>query len=184
MFFAFVDFILFELESATGRSSQRKSHVSYCRGEGDALKLKVPTKADWGDLKADPEVRYGYKKFGGKTIEEALSMFVDDPIERGAELRFSTVRVVDYYVFCYVNHLLSPASEGHSDVASVFIGLVLNRLERYPSQFEQVFDEIFPAVERVADEQYFFDADPNIYGSFSFKRDEILALRAKRCAMR
>ena len=184
MFFAFVDFIFFELASAAGRSSQRKSHVSRRRGKGDALKLKVPTKADWGDLKVDPEVRYGYRKFGGKTIEQALPMFVDNPIERGAELRFSTVRVVDYYIFCYVNHLLSPASEGHSDVASVFIGLVLNRLERYPSQFERVFDEIFPAIERVADEQDFFDADTNIYGAFAFKRDEILALRAKRCITR
>jgi len=32
--------------------------------------LRVPTKKDWGDLN-DPEVRYGFKLFDGKTVAEA-----------------------------------------------------------------------------------------------------------------
>jgi hypothetical protein len=141
---------------------------------------KIPTKADWGDLGADPEVRYGYKKFGGTSVDEALRLFSDSPIERTAELRYSTVKVVDYYILCYVKHILSAESEGHCDFASVFIGLVLDRMQRFPDQFRKVFSDVLPAIQRVADEQSFFDADTDIYGSFAYKRDQILALRASR----
>jgi hypothetical protein len=143
-------------------------------------RLKVPTKTDWGDLGADPEVRYGYKKFGGKSVEEALPLFVASPVERTAELRYSTVTVVDYYILCYVKHVFSAGSEGHCDFASVFIGLVLDRMQRFPDQFKKVFPDLLPAIQRVADEQPFFDADTDIYGSFAYKRDQILALHASR----
>ncbi len=140
----------------------------------------IPRKIDWGDLDADMEVHYGYKKFGGKSVDEALPSFVDSPIERTAELRYSTVEVVDYYILCYVKHILSAKSEGHCDFASVFIGLVLDRMLRFPDQFKKVFPDVLRAIQRVADEQQFFDADTDIYGSFTYKRDEILALRASR----
>ena len=73
-------------------------------------KRRVPSREAWGDLKADPEVRYAHKLFSGKTIEEAAPLFVSNPIERAAELRFSPAPVFAYYVFCFVDFLVSAES--------------------------------------------------------------------------
>ena len=126
----------------------------------------IPTRADWGDLSKDPEIRYAWKLFGGKSIEDAAQLFIDNPIERGAEIRFCTTTVFSYYIFCFVDFLLSPSSSGESDVASCFIHLVRDRA-RDDKGFQPVLLELLPTIEDVASRQGFYGAEPGIYGSFS-----------------
>lgn len=135
--------------------------------------LAVPSREDWGDLGVDLEVEYGYKLFGGKTVEEALPLFVENPLERSAELHFAPGRVVAYYLFCYVSHLLSPGSAGEADMASTFLRLVGSAMQSSPHEIEAVWGYLGPAVAAVAERQAFYDADESIYGSFDRLRRDI-----------
>src|SRR6266702_6883801 len=102
------------------------------------MKKRIPDKAAWGDLNADPEVRYAFELFGGKSIEEALPLFRDFPIERAAELRFAPAQVFNYYIFCFANFLMSPEAEESSDAASCFLRLVRDRVESEPKEISPI----------------------------------------------
>ena len=141
-------------------------------------KHRVPPREAWGDLTADPEVRYAYKLFGGKTIDEAKPLFIANPIERAAELRFSPSRVFNYYVFCFVDFLLSPESEGEADAASCFLRLVLDKMRSDP-EVATIYPELKSAIDTVSERQTFYDADVDIYGSFVDLRHEIEAVHAR-----
>jgi hypothetical protein len=129
-----------------------------------------PTADDWGDLDVDPEVEYGYRLFGGKTTDEARPLFIENPMERAAELRFAPAAVVNYYIFCFVDHLLSPEGAGESDMASCFLRLVRDRMSSRAEDLDPIWDRLRPAMASVAERQPFYDADREIYGSF----DELL----------
>lgn len=135
-------------------------------------KLRIPTREEWGDLKADPEVRYAYKLFGGKSVDEVMDLFTIHPIERCAELRYSSIAVFRYYVQCFTKHLLSPESKGASDVASCFLHLVHDKLKK-DQEMAVVYPELRDAVSKVAEKQDFYEADTNIYGSFADLRSDI-----------
>ena len=141
-----------------------------------------PTSDDWGDLAVDPEVEYGFGLFGGKTIVEARPLFVENPMERAAELRYVPSAVFNYYVFCFVDRLLSAESKGESDMASCFLRLVRDRASSRPKDLEPIWDRLHPAVVHVAHAQAFYDADIDIYGSFPelLREIEAAAERQKR----
>jgi hypothetical protein len=96
-------------------------------------------------------------------------------MERAAELRFTPPRVFNYYVFCFVRHLLSSEGAGQSDMASCFLRLVRDRAEAQASTLSEVWDRLRPAVSEVAARQSFYDADVEIYGSFPDLRRDIEA---------
>ncbi len=133
----------------------------------------VPTREDWGDLNIDPEVESGYQLLGGKSREQVLPLFLENPLERAAELHFTPRAVFNYYVFCFVDHLLSPNSRGESDMASCFLRLVRGRAQTHPRHLEQVWADLWPAVATVAAQQAFYEADEAIYGSFATLAEEI-----------
>src|SRR5438309_502590 len=102
---------------------------------------RAPTRDEWGDL-SDLEIRYGHKLFGGKTIDEAIPLFIRNPIERSAELRRAPARVFNYYIFCFAEFLTSPESEGESDAASCFLRLVLDRVRSDPDSVTNIYPEL------------------------------------------
>jgi hypothetical protein len=141
---------------------------------------KPPTRGEWGDLKVDPEVKYAYRLFGGRTLAEAKALFVENPIERAAELHYAAAPVLNYYLFCFVEHLLSPESAGESDMASCFLRLVRHRMASRPEDLDPAWDRLRPAIATIAQRQAFYDADTNIYGSFLDLWREIETARERR----
>jgi len=139
---------------------------------------RAPTREAWGDLSADPEVKYAFELFGTKTVEEATPLFADNPIERAAELRFSPAPVFNYYVFCFASFLMTPKAQGEADAASCFLRLVRDRMRSDPKGIAGVYPELKPAIDAVSARQAFYDADENIYGSFLDLSHEIEALHA------
>lgn len=138
---------------------------------------QVPAREDWGDLKVDPELNDAYRRFGGKTVEEAMPLFAENPIERAAELRFTPTAVFSYYVYCFVDFLLSPDAKGAADAASCFLRLVRDRMRVDPSIVES-YAALRPAIDAVSERQAFYDADVDIYGAFADLRQEMDALHA------
>jgi hypothetical protein len=137
----------------------------------------APAREAWGILSVDPEVEYGYGLFGGKTAAEALPLFAENPMERAAELQFAPAAVFNYYIFCFVELLLSPQGAGESDMASCFLRLVRSRMASNGAELAPVWDRLEPAVTKVAQDQSFYDADASIYGSFAEMALEIAQLR-------
>jgi hypothetical protein len=132
----------------------------------------VPTREAWGDIASDLDVEYGFRMFGGKTIEEATPVFAENPIERASELSFTPAAVFNYYVFAFAAAALAPASKGESDLASCFLRLVRTRAVEQPAGLAKVWTRLHGAVASVSERQAFYDADADTYGSFTDLRHE------------
>jgi hypothetical protein len=139
------------------------------------MEQHVPTREEWGDLGIDLEVECAYKLFGGKTVNEAMPLFVENPIERTAELRFAAGAVFQYYIFCFAMHLMSPESADAADMASCFLRLVRDRASAEPTDVIKIWDQLGPVVTTVSKRQAFYDAGVSIYGSFLELKREIEA---------
>ena len=98
---------------------------------------------------------------------------VENPIERAAEIHFAPPAVFNYYVLCFANFLASPESYGDSDAASVFLNLVRTRIAEDPASLSNLYDDLKPYLDLVAERQLFYVADEAVYGNFSDLRDEI-----------
>lgn len=136
--------------------------------------MKIPTKHDWGDYKNDLDVKYAFKLYGGKSIEESMDYFINSPIERSSELEFAPFEIYKYYVNCFINYLMSENSADESDMASVFLRLARTMSEKWPNEFSRFYPRIEDAINFVADKQDFYDADYDIYGSFQDIKSDIL----------
>jgi hypothetical protein len=138
---------------------------------------QVPSREDWGDLNVDPELGHAYRLFGGKSVEEAMPLFAENPVERAAELRFTPTAVFNYYLFCFIDFLLSPGAAGAADAASCFLRLLRDRMRADPAVAEG-YPVLRPAIDAVSERQGFYDADVDIYGAFPDLRQEMEALHA------
>lgn len=136
-------------------------------------KIKVPDREDWGDHKVDSHLDAAYRLYAGKSVEDAIPYFVSDPFQQAQALRHATQAVFDYYVFCFSEYLTRPESAGESDMASVFMNLLVEKSEKDPQAFARIYRSLGPAVKAIAERQEFYDADWDIYGSFLEKRRAI-----------
>ena len=139
-----------------------------------ARQKKIPDKADWEGYEEDLDVRYFHTLAYGKTIEEVQLFFGEGrSIERMSELLFTPRRVFQYYVFSFAAYVMSGQAEGDPDSASPFLSLLEEREKRDPGSVSQIFLELEEVIDFVAAGQEYFDADPNIYGSFEERANRI-----------
>ena len=138
---------------------------------------EVPDETAWAGHEDDLEVQYAYHRYFGKTTDEVMYDFRDSVIERACELRFAPRPVFQYYVFAFVDLFASPGeSAEQSDCASVFLRLLCDREQRDPGSVAELYVELRPTVEHVANHQSFYDADLDIYGDFREHAAELAAL--------
>jgi hypothetical protein len=133
---------------------------------------RPPTREEWGDLKADLDVEFGFQEFGGKTIEEAVPLFAENPIERASELQFTPPVVFNYYIFAFGAAATAASSRGQADLASCFVRLVRDRAVEQPATLAVVWQQLLLLLVTVSELQSFYDADPNIHGSFPSLRQQ------------
>jgi hypothetical protein len=72
-----------------------------------------------------------------------------------------------YYVFAFVEYIRSSEAEGDSDAGSVFLRLLASREKKDPGSVKTIYSELRETVSFVAGNQEYFDAAPDIYGSFN-----------------
>lgn len=129
---------------------------------------QVPGAKEWAGYEADHDIRYARKLLGGKSISEAVGYFASGrSIERGHELRHMPRAAFQYYVFAFVAYLHSAEAVGDADAASVFLRLLLDREERDPGSVRSIYPELRQCVRFASGGQEYFEASPDIYGSFS-----------------
>lgn len=143
---------------------------------------QVPDHSAWAGYEADLEGRWTHRLLFGKSIDEVRYEFRDSAsIERSIELIRAPRAVFQYYVFAFVSIFESPVeSAGESDCASVFLRLLCNRERDDPGSVTEIYSELRPTVEHVANNQAFYDADLDIYGDFRDLAAELATLCAPR----
>jgi hypothetical protein len=78
-----------------------------------------------------------------------------------------------YYVFAFVEYIRSSEAEGDSDAGSVFLRLLASREKKDPGSVKTIYSELRETVNFVAANQEYFDASPDIYGSFNDLEAEV-----------
>lgn len=143
-------------------------------------KLQIPDEAAWEHHPEDLDWACARKVFFGKSLEQAMPLFLENPIERTDELRFMPRLPFQYYIRAYAAFLLSPQLQ-HCDepfsAASCFLGLLEDKLkERGGYLTPSLLHELLPAAEFVACNQQQLEADEDIFGNFAQQLQRIKAL--------
>ena len=131
-----------------------------------------PTREAWGDITSDLDVEFAFREFGGKTIEEAVPVFAENPIESASGLRFAPPAVFNYYILAFAEASVAADTRGQADLASAFVTLVRDRAVEQPATLAGLWERLRPALVSVAERQAFYGADVDVHGSFVQLRDE------------
>jgi hypothetical protein len=65
-----------------------------------------------------------------------------------------------------VEYIRSAQAREDSDAGSVFLRLLANREQKDPGSVKVIYPELRETVDFVSSNQEYFDASPDIYGSF------------------
>lgn len=139
--------------------------------------LPIPDQLDWYGYQDDLDVRYMHSLFFGRPIDEVVHYFKGSrAIERYSELLFAPRPVFQYYIQAFVKFLMSEQAVGESDAASPFLYLLEEREKKDPGSVKDIFASLAHCVDYVANNQAWFEADEDIYGSFEEKAGRIRVL--------
>lgn len=138
--------------------------------------MHIPTEADWRSEPWDLDIPYAYKHFLGKNLEEAFDLFVDNALCYQEDIMFMPAACFRYYLIAYTNYLLSEASKDDSDGASCFFGIIECRKDDIHKLEDLVVSQIRKTLERLRDNQAWYDADKEIYGRFQARSESCLKL--------
>lgn len=131
--------------------------------------MKVPNRSDWGDIdKKDLDANWAFKQFFGKSFTEAESMFQENAMYYQEDLQSMPSSPFNFYAPALAKYITSQRARDDSDGASSFLNMVKwvlqNQREIVAKETEQLLVE---ASDYVAKNQQLYDADVDIYGSFS-----------------
>lgn len=137
---------------------------------------QIPTEDDWRSEPWCLDMPHAYKHFFGKSVDEAVMLLMDNSVYYQEDLMFMPRRCLEYYITAYIDYLMSDASEGDSDGAFCFFGLVECRHEEIIGFEAETTTRTKTLLERLARQQSWYDADPTIYGDFAVKAQRMLEL--------
>ena len=129
---------------------------------------KLPSEADWGDYRADLDLKSAHDQFCGRTNEQMQPYIRGAPLAAAEDLRFMPEVPFRYYVLGFRDYVMAGDFRKYDapNAASCFIQLVLQKLEEQPRYIVPVMPELIAAVQHVAQNQASFGADESIYGNF------------------
>ena len=138
---------------------------------------RIPDQKDWEGYEADLDVKHLHTLFYGKSNTDVEKYFANGrAIERMDELLFAPRRVFQYYVHAFIGYLMSEEAKGDSDAASPYLSLLEAREKRDPGSVTSIYPELAKSIDFVASHQEYFDATPDIYGSFRERAMQIREL--------
>ena len=128
----------------------------------------IPTEADWRSEPWCLDIPHAYRHFHGKDLLEALTLFRENSLLYQEDLMFMPRVCFFYYCRAYTEYLLSDESQGDSDGASCFFGLVSTRRDDLLSN-HKLLEAARNVLRKLHVRQEWFEATPEIYGDFSAK---------------
>ncbi len=141
--------------------------------------MQVPTEADWRSEEWGLDEPYAYENFYSKSLEEAEMLFAEgtegfqNALSRQEDVSVMPFRCFQFYVWAYMNYLLSERSKSDADGASAFMDLVEWRQEDFRRIGSEAVTAALRVLDRIASSQGWYDADLDIYGDFHERATEV-----------
>ena len=136
-------------------------------------KIDVPTEDDWRSEPWCLDAEYAYGIFNGKTYLESLKLFEEHALGRQEDVMFMPNACFPFYFNVFMDYLMSEKSRDDPDAASCFLSLVVFKVPELKKLERWLIDKTLGVVAFIGENQEFFDADLDIYGSFKRKADEV-----------
>ncbi|HEU4778834.1 MAG TPA: hypothetical protein VFS58_03040 [Steroidobacteraceae bacterium] len=141
--------------------------------------MTIPGPESWVGHK-DVDARNVHAFWFGKSLDEMQGFFSGGrSIQRGDELLFMPRRAFQFYIFAFAQYVMSEAAVGDADGASAFLRFLTGREAGDPGSVAQIYDQLQPTIEFVAESQVRFGAAHNSYGDFREKAAELAKLCGK-----
>jgi hypothetical protein len=152
--------------------------------------MDIPTEADWRSEGWCPDsefwcldseflcldIKSAYKRFAGKTRDEAMAMFVDNALLYGEAVMWMPKRCFGFYVVVFADYLTSERSLWDDAGASSFISVVEVRHEHIRQEQPEVRSAIIRALRAIEANQAWYTDAPDIYGDLAARASKALAL--------
>ena len=136
----------------------------------------VPGPEEWSGHN-DVDARNVHAFWFGKSLDEVQQHFAGgQSIQRGDELLFMPRRAFQFYIFAFAQYVMSEAAIGDAGGASAFLGFLTARETDDPGSVAQIYDQLEPTIEFVAESQARFAADHDVHGDFREKAAELARL--------
>ena len=136
--------------------------------------IPVPTESDWRSEPRCLDAEHAYGILNGKTYNEALVMFKDDAMARQGDVMFMPNACFPFFFNVYMDYLLSPDAAEDSDAASCFFSLTDFKCPEIKRLDKWLFEKTVETIKHLGSNQSFYDADIEIYGSFSDRATKTL----------
>jgi hypothetical protein len=141
--------------------------------------MKIPGAEEWAGH-TDVDASNVHAFWFGKSLDEVQEFFSGGrSIQRTDELLFMPRRAFQFYIFAFTQYVMSEAAVGDSDGASSFFGVLIAREKGDPGSVAQIYDQLQPTLEFVAESQSRFNADHHVHGDFREKAAELAKLCGK-----
>ena len=144
--------------------------------------MNIPTKEDWGEWEGDIDLESAHRVFFGKSNSQVQDAFYRCVIERADELKYMPSAPFRYYIIGYRDFINSGKFMlfDEADAASNFLDLVIYRLKKSPEDIIKIYNFLEDTINFVSENQEFYKSDPDIYGNFVDKKNEIDRLLKSR----
>lgn len=110
------------------------------------------------------------------THEQAVALFADDAMSCSENLYYMPQLCLYFYLPAYIEYLNSDESKGMSDGASCFYGVLEIRRDDIVNCPVELKAKIVKLLNRLAERQEWYDANPEIYDSFEEKTAKYLKM--------
>ena len=137
---------------------------------------KIPGNEEWAGYKDDISAREAHRIWFGKSLDEMQPVISNRSIVLITGLQFMPRPVFQFYIFAFVQYVMSEAAIGDADAASVFLNVLAAREKLDPGSVAEIYARLEPAVDFVAASQARFDASHDLYGDFAEKAEELKKL--------
>lgn len=142
----------------------------------------MPGIKEWAGDADDLDLQYAQEFFFGKSQEDAVELFAENPIERADNIRWMPSGPFRYYIRAFAAYLRKSESLKDfmvSSAASCFLELLEEKLTNAPNTIAPVLPDVLPVAEYIAQNQDLFDADVDIFGDFFKQFERIQELTAQ-----
>jgi hypothetical protein len=136
---------------------------------------ELPIKSDFGDPR-DLDVRYAWKTFGTKTVEEAYQLFKQNAFGYVENFRWMASAAFVFYFPIVPRYFMSPESKEDSDTISSFIGILETHWQSNAEVLRPIRKLIVSMCRHVVSHYTDYDLDYNIYGDVKARYERMRTL--------
>lgn len=140
--------------------------------------MRKPTRVEWGKVnQEDLDAQWAFEQFAGKSLDEAETLFQSNALYYQEALSSMPATAFNFYVKAFVNYITSERACGDADGASSFLHMIIWMLRENRNIIAKEIERLLVrSAESVANNQWFYQADKDIYGLFSDLSAQILML--------